>query len=75
MPLPAGTWPVPDEARDGWWEGLPYPFYDMRPQGYMGRQFALAARTPGNQHHFKHDIKDCFEQFSSKPAQFSSNQR
>lgn len=37
----AGTrWPVPDEARDGWWPGLPYPLYDMRPQGYMGRLFA-----------------------------------
>jgi HipA-like C-terminal domain len=37
----AGTgWPVPDESRDGWWGGLPYPLYDMRPQGYLGRQFA-----------------------------------
>ena len=35
-------WPVPDESRDGWWGGLPYPLYDMRPQGYMGRQFARA---------------------------------
>jgi len=41
MLLPASHWPVPDEARDGWWAGLPYPFHDMRPQGYMGRQFAL----------------------------------
>jgi hypothetical protein len=41
MLLPASQWPLPDEARDGWWSGLPYPFYDMRPQGYMGRQFAL----------------------------------
>lgn len=42
--LPAGhpPWPLPDEARDGWWDGLPYPLYDMRPQGYMGRQFARA---------------------------------
>ena len=40
MLLPS-HWPVPEEARDGWWAGLPYPFYDMRPQGYMGRQFAL----------------------------------
>ena len=39
----AGTaWPVPDESRDGWWPGLPYPLNDMRPQGYMGRQFARA---------------------------------
>lgn len=33
-------WPVPEEARDGWWPGLPYPLHQMRPQGYMGRQFA-----------------------------------
>ncbi len=39
----AGTgWPVPEESRDGGWDGLPYPLYDMRPQGYMGRQFARA---------------------------------
>ena len=39
----AGTaWPVPDESRDGWWPGLPYPLNDMRPQGHMGRQFARA---------------------------------
>lgn len=38
----ASTWPVPEEARDGWWGGLPYPVYDMRPQGYMGRQLARA---------------------------------
>jgi hypothetical protein len=38
---PAG-WPVPEEATDGWWAGLPYPLYDMRPQGYLGRQFARA---------------------------------
>jgi len=35
-------WPVPEESRDGWWDGLPYPLNDMRPQGYMGRQFARA---------------------------------
>jgi len=35
-------WPVADEARDGWWEVLPYPLYDMRPQGYLGRQLARA---------------------------------
>lgn len=42
MPIEAAGWPVVDEARDGWWDGLPYPLYDMRPQGYMGRQFARA---------------------------------
>lgn len=40
--LPSERWPVPDTARDGWWDGLPYPLYDMRPQGYMGRQLARA---------------------------------
>jgi hypothetical protein len=35
-------WPVPPEARDGWWDGLPYPLYDIRPQGYLGRSFARA---------------------------------
>lgn len=39
----AGTgWPVPEESRDGWWDGLPYPLLDMRPQGYLGRQLARA---------------------------------
>ena len=46
MSLPASRWPVPKEALDGWWPGLPYPFYDMRPQGYMGRQFALQQHQP-----------------------------
>lgn len=40
LPLPADTWPVPAESRDGWWEGLPYPLYAMRPTGYLGRLFA-----------------------------------
>lgn len=35
-------WPIPEAARDGWWDGLPYPVYDMRPQGYLGRQLARA---------------------------------
>jgi len=42
MGLANTGWPIPDESRDGWWDGLPYPLYDMRPQGYMGRQFARA---------------------------------
>lgn len=42
LPLEGTGWPVPPEARDGWWPGLPYPLQDMRPQGYMGRQFARA---------------------------------
>ena len=35
-------WPVPKESRDGWWDGLPYPIHDIRPQGYLGRNFARA---------------------------------
>ena len=42
MRLADTGWPVPDESRDGWWDGLPYPLNDMRPQGYMGRQLARA---------------------------------
>ena len=40
--LAGSAWPVPAESADGLWAGLPYPLQDMRPQGYMGRQFALA---------------------------------
>jgi hypothetical protein len=48
MDLASSAWPVVDEARDGWWPGLPYPIVDMRPQGYMGRQLARAEhRTLG----------------------------
>lgn len=36
----APAWPQPDEARDGWYGGLPYPLYDLRPQGFLGRAFA-----------------------------------
>ena len=42
MSLADSGWPVAEESRDGWWAGLPYPLYDMRPQGYLGRQFARA---------------------------------
>jgi hypothetical protein len=42
LPLAGVGWPVPEGSRDGWWDGLPYPLYDMSPQGYMGRQLARA---------------------------------
>lgn len=42
LDLSEAGWPQPEEARDGWWPGLPYPLNDMRPQGYMGRLFARA---------------------------------
>lgn len=40
-PLDPAVWPQSREA-DGWWEGLPYPIYDMRPQGFLGRLVARA---------------------------------
>jgi hypothetical protein len=33
-------WPLDEDMRDGWFEGLPYPLQDMRPQGFLGRNFA-----------------------------------
>ncbi|MBI5525173.1 MAG: type II toxin-antitoxin system HipA family toxin YjjJ [Deltaproteobacteria bacterium] len=34
-------WPVEGPLMaQGWWEGLPYPIYDMRPRGFLGRDFA-----------------------------------
>jgi hypothetical protein len=33
-------WPLPDRMADGWFEGIPYPLEDLRPQGFLGRQFA-----------------------------------
>lgn len=45
--LDPAVWPQLKEA-DGWWDGLPYPLYDMRPQGYLGR---LVARALASQLH------------------------
>lgn len=33
-------WPLEEDMRDGWFEGLPYFLDDMRPQGFLGRHFA-----------------------------------
>ncbi|NGZ87180.1 type II toxin-antitoxin system HipA family toxin YjjJ [Duganella aceris] len=33
-------WPLAPEMGDGWFPGLPYPLDDMRPQGFLGRNFA-----------------------------------
>lgn len=46
MDLSGSVWPLVDTSRDGWWDGLPYPLYDMRPQGYLGRQIARAHHRP-----------------------------
>jgi len=35
------AWPLDKgEMNDGWFDGLPYPLFDMRPQGFLGRNFA-----------------------------------
>ena len=35
------AWPLDKgEMQDGWFDGLPYPLLDMRPQGFLGRNFA-----------------------------------
>ena len=33
-------WPLDDSMRDGWFDGLPYFLQDLRPDGFLGRQFA-----------------------------------
>lgn len=48
MSLDGTPWPVPEESRDGWWGGLPYPLHDMRPQGFLGRQLARAEHRQFN---------------------------
>lgn len=35
-------WPLAEEERDGWFEGLPYFLQDLRPEGFLGRAFARA---------------------------------
>jgi hypothetical protein len=32
-------WPAPN-GHHAWWDGLPYPLLDMRPQGFLGRSLA-----------------------------------
>ncbi len=34
------SWPLDDSMRDGWFDGLPYFLQDLRPDGFLGRQFA-----------------------------------
>ena len=33
-------WPLDEDMQAGWFDGLPYPLHDMRPQGFLGRNFA-----------------------------------
>lgn len=35
-------WPLDAAMADGWFDGLPYPLEDLRPQGFLGRNFAQA---------------------------------
>jgi hypothetical protein len=35
-------WPLDQDMADGWFGGLPYPLIDLRPQGFLGRNFARA---------------------------------
>lgn len=39
------AWPSDGQHTNEYWDGLPYPMYDMRPQGYLGRKFALRASS------------------------------
>lgn len=34
------AWPLDADMQDGWFDGLPYFFQDMRPLGFLGRSFA-----------------------------------
>ena len=46
LDVAAMGWPVDKEFALGVWpDGLPYPLQDMRPQGFLGRQFALHEST------------------------------
>lgn len=35
-------WPLAEDMAMGWFDGLPYMLDDMRPQGFLGRNFARA---------------------------------
>jgi hypothetical protein len=38
--LQDSAWPLDADMQDGWFDGLPYFFQDMRPSGFLGRSFA-----------------------------------
>jgi len=42
------AWPRDGQHAHEYWDGLPYPMHDMRPQGYLGRSFALRASSDLN---------------------------
>ncbi len=33
-------WPLTSQMQEGWFEGIPFLLYDLRPNGYLGRAFA-----------------------------------
>ena len=39
-PIDGLGWPLDADMQDGWFEGIPYPLADLRPQGFLGRAFA-----------------------------------
>lgn len=39
LDIKAIGWPIAVDA-SAWWDGLPYPIADMRPQGFLGRSLA-----------------------------------
>jgi hypothetical protein len=52
-------WPLAPEMRDGWFQGIPYPLDDMRPQGFLGRntahQYAELLQVDENPQHWPED--------------------
>jgi hypothetical protein len=53
----AFPWPLSGDMVDGWFDGLPYPLMDMRPQGFLGRNFA-------HRHALDLDVADNAEKWS-----------
>lgn len=75
MRLEGTDWPIPAEARDAWWDGLPYAMQDMRPSGHLGRQFARTAHqqlaVPSNPSEWSDD--DVLWVLSQRGADTSGN--
>ena len=40
LPAPLAAWPLEGEMQIGWFDSSPYPLEDMRPQVFVGRNFA-----------------------------------
>lgn len=52
-------WPLDEDMADGWFDGLPYLLEDMRPQGFLGGNFARKhadlLQVPENPEHWAED--------------------